>query len=124
MTLKQALKIFRSEILLRYKTLPITTVRCAFNDYVDGLHRDGHITTDQADTWCYPTPSYRERELAKVPRSERKRKRLELDFAHMMTGPTCGADAKRMAELAVKIDADGLAKAMRGAADRYLGKDK
>jgi hypothetical protein len=107
-----------------YRKQPITTVRCAFNDWVDSLHRDGRVSQFQADTWCYPFQSYTQRELAKVPRSERKRKRLELDFAKMLVGPTCGAEAKRYAEIAVGVDADSLAHAMRAAADRYLGKDK
>lgn len=32
----------------------ITTLRCAWNEYVDMLYRDGQITERQADTWVNP----------------------------------------------------------------------
>jgi hypothetical protein len=59
MTFRQALKIFRTEILTAYKQRDATTVRCMFNDWIDGLYRDGEITERQVNTWCYPEPAKR-----------------------------------------------------------------
>lgn len=63
--------------------------------------------------------AYIERKLAEVSEEERPRRRLELDLAHILTGPTCGATADRLAASAAN-DPMSLAIAMRDAATRYL----
>lgn len=54
MTKKEALAMFRSEIL---PSCPKGDKPCrdqAWNDYTDGLQKDGQITERQYDTWVHP----------------------------------------------------------------------
>jgi hypothetical protein len=126
MTKKECLKKFRKEVMPDYKGRNIVAVRAAFNDYVGSLHYLGAISAQQAGEWHYPRQSYYQRQLAAVPKSERKVKRLQLDFAKMLVGPTCGAEAARLAEMACPDQkrAESLAKSMLAAASKFLRERK
>lgn len=57
MTKKQALRLFRQEIMPELKKQhPKDTAayRTSWNDYTDGLHNDGLITEHQLNTWNNP----------------------------------------------------------------------
>jgi len=57
---------------------------------------------------------------ARPPTAE-SRDRLTADLAAILTGPTSGANAERLARSAAGDDADALARAMGDAARRYFG---
>ena len=63
---------------------------------------------------------YIERELAKVSEQDRPAKRLEIDLADILTGPTSFGTARNIAANAVRVDAADLARAMIEAGTRYL----
>ena len=61
------MKITKTEVLSQFKELWADVVandpkwrgdsiakRCAFNDYVDGLNKDGLVTDNQAYNWSNP----------------------------------------------------------------------
>lgn len=58
-------------------------------------------------------------ELSTVSERERPIKRLEIDFADLLIGPTSGEHARKLASLAAK-DPYSLALAMRDASERFL----
>lgn len=66
----------------------------------------------------YPQ-SYINRQLFDLPKDEWASKRLELDLAALLVGPTSGSNAERLAKGAA-TDPLSLALAMRDAAERYL----
>lgn len=72
-----------------------------------------------------PPAEYIARQLAAVPAAERPRKRLEIDIAALLTGPTSGHNGDRLARCLVGSEygedrGEAVAHAMRDAADRYL----
>jgi ABC-type amino acid transport substrate-binding protein len=58
MTKVQALRRFRREVapgvVARYGKRDKPACREAWNDWTDGLHKDGQITARQYDTWLGP----------------------------------------------------------------------
>ena len=50
---KEAIQIFEQS-RLPATLQDATALRCAWNDYVDGLQKDGHITARQAENWTNP----------------------------------------------------------------------
>lgn len=59
------------------------------------------------------------RHLGELDGHNRATKRLVLDLADILTGPTSGGNAVRLAESAARYPRD-LAEALRAAGDRYL----
>lgn len=53
MTRKQAVKMFKEEIFPNWKIETKTTVRCAFNDWVEMLSHNGQISDKQRNNWCW-----------------------------------------------------------------------
>lgn len=47
-------QVFESEILPTLNPTDKVAIRCAWNDYVDALQKDGQITERQAMTWTNP----------------------------------------------------------------------
>lgn len=66
-----------------------------------------------------PSQDYIDRELAKASPEERAGKRLQMDLAHILTGPTSAYNAERLAQQFYPNHL-GLARAMKEAAERYL----
>lgn len=54
MTKQQAVDYFRAWILPNLDITDRSLVRMTWNDYVDGLEKDGEITERQAATWTQP----------------------------------------------------------------------
>lgn len=46
--------IFREDILPNLDKTDKVAIRCAWNDYVDGLNKDRQITDYQARVWANP----------------------------------------------------------------------
>lgn len=64
----QGVKLSKSEALdifvksrLRETLSDRVATRCAWNDYVDGLQKSGHITRRQAETWINPFDNTRKK---------------------------------------------------------------
>jgi hypothetical protein len=55
LTKVQAAELFKFAFLPAFKDSSRTTIRCAWNDFVDGLCRDGHITENQQNRWAQPS---------------------------------------------------------------------
>lgn len=73
----------------------------------------------------YKSPeSYIARQLEHISPRDRPRRRLEFDLADILTGPTSGGNAARLAECAIGEDPELLAQAMLEAAQRYLQRVK
>jgi len=49
-----------------------------------------------------------------------RRKRLEIDIADLLTGPTCGAEAERLAHNVMQGNPEKVALALIEAGERYL----
>ena len=49
----QAFKMEYKEFLQKYKNDSIAK-RMAFHDFVDGLHKEGELTDNQANNWTNP----------------------------------------------------------------------
>jgi hypothetical protein len=64
-------------------------------------------------------PSYVDRQLAAEPAGRRAARRLEIDLSAMLTGPTSGAKADRLARSAARVPG-ALAHSVGAAARRYL----
>jgi len=54
MTKTEAKAIFEETILPEIKDDGKVAIRCAWNDFVDELHKEGNITTYQAFVWSNP----------------------------------------------------------------------
>lgn len=65
------------------------------------------------------SPEYIERELSKVDDAYKATRRLQLDLTDILTGPTSGGNAARLAIDSTR-DPYALALAMKAAAERYL----
>lgn len=76
---------------------------------------------------------YRDRQFAKVEKENvtygrstassqlaLRTKRLELDLADLLTGPTCGKDAAHLAFLLTNIDPRSVALALKSAGEAFL----
>lgn len=50
----EAKRLFDTEVLPALRCHDKTSLRCAWNDFVDGLYKSGEITERQADTWQNP----------------------------------------------------------------------
>lgn len=67
-----------------------------------------------------PPDRYVDRQLAGLEGTERATRRLAIDLAAILTGPTCGAEADRYATKLTEDGGEELARRMREAADRYF----
>jgi len=54
MTKREALNLFRNEILPSLTDRSSVTLRCAWNDYTDILFQNKEITEDQYNNWTNP----------------------------------------------------------------------
>ena len=54
MTKREALNLFRNEILPSLTDRSSVTLRCAWNDYTDILFKNKEITEDQYNNWTNP----------------------------------------------------------------------
>ena len=67
-----------------------------------------------------PSEEYIARQLNQVEPQERKRKRLEIDLAAILTGPTSASNAERLAKACMGEDERGLVLALSEALNRYI----
>jgi hypothetical protein len=51
---REAVENFKEGILPHIPSNDKVAIRCAWNDYVDGLNKDGQVTDYQARTWSNP----------------------------------------------------------------------
>ena len=69
--------------------------------------------------------SYIARKLTEVPANQRAKRRLELDIAAILTGPTSGGRAAELAESLLRANTpSSVAKALAAAGARYLRSKK